>query len=201
MTSTRTTLNARAGISRGKPLGQFFMSKKGACRRFCSRYNNAMRIRPIAPGDRSRIHEIVTATGNFSDQEIAIAMELVNEALDKGEESGYIVIVAEMPGDPAIVEGYACYGPTPLTEGVFDLYWIAVNPDAQGRGIGRQLLKYVEDDIRLRGGRMVLIETSSRDEYGPTIAFYHRAKYDVSACIKNFYRVGDDKLIFSKDLK
>ena len=160
-----------------------------------------MRIRPITPGDRPRVHEIVTATGNFNDQEIATAMELVDEALDKGEESGYVAIVAEMPGNPAIIEGYACYGPTPLTEGVFDLYWIAVHPGAQGHGIGRRLVEYVEDDIRSRGGRMLLIETSSRDEYGPTIAFYERTNYDLTARIKNFYRVGDDKLIFSKELK
>ena len=160
-----------------------------------------MRIRPITPGDCSRIHEIVTAAGNFNDQEIATAMELVGEALDKGEQSGYIVIVAEMPDDPVTVEGYACYGPTPLTEGVFDLYWIAVHPEVQGHGIGRRLVEYVEDDIRSRGGRMLLVETSSRDEYEPTIAFYKRTNYGLSARIKDFYRVGDDKLIFSKELK
>jgi ribosomal protein S18 acetylase RimI-like enzyme len=155
----------------------------------------------MTPGDRSRIHEIVTATGNFNDQEITTAMELVDEALDKGEQSGYIIIVAEMPGAAVTVEGYACYGPTPLTEGVFDLYWIAVHPEAQGHGIGRRLIEYVENDIRSRGGRMLLIETSSRDEYGPTIAFYKRTNYELSARIKDFYRIGDDKLIFSKELK
>jgi len=160
-----------------------------------------MRIRPMTAGDRARIHEIVVAAGNFNDQEIATAMELVGEALDKGEQSGYIVIVAEMPDDPVTVEGYACYGPTPLTEGVFDLYWIAVHPEVQGHGIGRRLVEYVEDDIRSRGGRMLLVETSSRDEYEPTIAFYKRTNYGLSARIKDFYRVGDDKLIFSKELK
>jgi len=79
------------------------------------------RIRPITPNDRSRIHEIVTAAGNFNDQEIATAMELVDEALHKGEESGYIIVVAEVLKASAIVEGYACYGPTPLTDGVYDL--------------------------------------------------------------------------------
>lgn len=159
-----------------------------------------MRIRPVNTGDRSRIREIVTAAGNFNDQEIATAMELIDEFLAKGEASGYIAIVAEMPGNPGAVEGYACYGPTPLTEGVYDLYWIAVHPDAQGRGIGRRLVAYVEDDIRSRGGRMLLIETSSRDEYGPTIAFYERTNYELAARIRNFYRIGDDKLVFSKEL-
>jgi len=162
--------------------------------------NRTIHIRSIIPGDRSRIQEIVTAAGNFSDQEIATAMELVDEALKKGEESGYIVVVAETPERAGEIDGYACYGPTPLTEGVFDLYWIAVCPKAQGRGIGRLLVEYVEKDIGSRGGRMLLIETSSRDEYAPTIAFYQRTNYELAARIKNFYRVGDDKLIFSKEL-
>jgi len=162
--------------------------------------NRTIHIRPLVPGDRSRIQDIVTAAGNFSDQEIATAMELVDEALQKGEESGYIIVVAETPEGTGEIGGYACYGPTPLTEGVYDLYWIAVDPKTQGRGIGRLLVEYVEKDIRSRGGRMLLIETSSRDEYQPTISFYQRTNYELAARIKNFYRVGDDKLIFSKEL-
>lgn len=160
-----------------------------------------MRIRPIHPGDRSRICEIVTAAGNFSDQEIATAMELIDEALLKGEESGYIAVVAEIPEAAATIMGYACYGPTPLTDGTFDLYWIAVHPKAQGRGVGRELVGYVENDIRSRSGRMLLIETSSREEYDATIGFYQRTNYELAARIKNYYAIGDDKLVFSKDLK
>jgi ribosomal protein S18 acetylase RimI-like enzyme len=159
-----------------------------------------MRIRPINPGDRSRIYEIVTAAGNFNDPEIATAMELVDEALEKGEKSSYIIVVAEMPVAAATVAGYACYGSTPLTEGVFDLYWIAVHPETQGRGVGRELIQHVEEDIRSRGGRMLLIETSSRDGYEATIGFYKRTNYELAARIKNFYRIGDDKLVFLKEL-
>jgi ribosomal protein S18 acetylase RimI-like enzyme len=162
--------------------------------------NRTIHIRLLAPGDRSRIQEIVTAAGNFSDEEIDTAMELVDEALREGEASGYIIVVASTPERAGEIDGYACYGPTPLTEGVFDLYWIAVHPKTQGRGIGRILVEYAEQDIRSRGGRMLLIETSSRDEYAPTIAFYERTNYELAARIKNFYHVGDDKLIFSKEL-
>jgi ribosomal protein S18 acetylase RimI-like enzyme len=158
-------------------------------------------LRTINPDDRSRIHEIVTAAGNFSDQEIATAMELVDEAIQRGEESGYAIVVAEISETSPTVAGYACYGPTPLTEGVFDLYWIAVHPKAQGYGIGRKLIGFVEEDIRSRGGRMLLIETSSRQDYDSTIEFYRRTHYELAARIKNFYRIGDDKLIFSKELK
>jgi ribosomal protein S18 acetylase RimI-like enzyme len=108
--------------------------------------------------------------------------------------------VLEEDGEKPSVHGYACYGPTPLTQGVYDLYWIVVDPSAQKKGYGRRLLEYVERDVVVRGGRMLLIETSSQESYGGTVRFYHRAGYELVARIKNFYRIGDDKLIFSKDL-
>ncbi len=98
------------------------------------------------------------------------------------------------------MHGYACYGPTPLTQGVYDLYWIVVDPAAQRKGFGRYLLEYVERDIIKRGGRMLLIETSSQETYGATIRFYERNGYQLMARIKNYYRIGDDKLVFSKEL-
>ena len=158
-----------------------------------------MRIRKLEPGDRPRIAEIVVSSGNFNDVEIATALELVDEALAEDEKSGYMIVVLE-DGETPVVKGYACYGPTPLTQGVYDLYWIAVDPADQGKGFGQRLLKYVEQDVVKRGGRMLLIETSSHETYGATIRFYERSGYELVARIKNFYRIGDDKLVFSKEL-
>jgi ribosomal protein S18 acetylase RimI-like enzyme len=94
-----------------------------------------------------------------------------------------------------------CYGVVPLTDGVYDLYWIVVDPASQGKGFGRRLLDFVEKDVVRRGGRMLLIETSSQQTYEATIRFYQRSGYELAARIKNFYRVGDDKLVFSKELR
>ncbi len=158
-------------------------------------------IRPLQPRDRSRIEEMVLSSGKFTDKETVTAMELVDEALKKGEEaSGYIFAVLEDRRGPSVVKGYACYGPTPLTQGVYDLYWIVVDPKEQGKGFGRLLIEHVERDVMKRGGRMILIETSSQESYGATIRFYGRAGYERVARIKNFYRIGDDKLVFSKEL-
>ena len=157
-------------------------------------------IRPLDTADRSAIKKMVVSSGKFNDGEIATAMELVEEALGKGEASGYLFAVLEENGEKPSVHGYACYGPIPLTQGVYDLYWIVVDLSAQRKGYGRRLLEYVEKDVVLRGGRMLLIETSSQESYGGTVRVYQRAGYELVARIKNFYRVGDDKLIFSKDL-
>jgi len=157
-------------------------------------------IRSLEPGDRSRIAEMVISTGKFNDEEVATALELVDHALKEGEKSGYVFAVLEEGIEGAPVKGYACYGPTPLTQGVYDLYWIVVDPAAQGKGFGRLITRHVEQDVVSRGGRMLLIETSSQESYGPTVRFYERTGYQLAARVKNFYRIGDDKLIFSKDL-
>lgn len=158
------------------------------------------RIRSLEPGDRSRIADMVVSTGKFSEDEVATALELVDAALKDGESSGYIFALLEGDSGDPTVKGYACYGPTPLTQGVYDLYWIVVDPGAQGRGFGRFLTQHVEKDVIKRGGRMLLIETSSQESYIPTVRFYERTGYQLAARVRNFYRIGDDKLIFSKDL-
>ena len=163
--------------------------------------NSDVRIRPLHREDRARIEEMVVSSGKFTHAEIAVAMELVDEALSRGEASGYILAVLAEGGPQPAVQGYVCYGLAPLTDGVYDLYWIVVDPASQGKGFGRRLLDYVEGDVIARGGRMLLIETSSQQTYGGTIRFYEKSGYELAARIKNFYRIGDDKLIFSKELR
>ncbi len=157
-------------------------------------------IRRVEAKDRPRIEEIVNSSSNFNQEEVRTALELVDEALEKGEETGYIIKVIELTGSTSSVVGYACYGPTPLTQGVYDLYWIVIDQSLQGKGFGRLLIANVEQDVLLRGGRMLLIETSSQDSYAGTILFYQKRGYQEIARVRDFYRIGDDKLIFSKNL-
>ncbi len=97
--------------------------------------------------------------------------------------------------------GYVCFGPHSLTEGIYDIYWIAVAPEAQHRGIGRALLQEAEEEIAARGGRKVLIETSSSPLYASACALYAHCGYQVEAVVHDFYQDGDDLLIFSKRLR
>lgn len=156
-----------------------------------------MRIRPALAADRERIHEILVSTAVFTQEEIDVAMELVDAFVDLTDEN-YVVDVVE--DDARAVQGYVCFGPTPLTDGVFDLYWIAVDPKQQGHGFGQILIRYVENEVRRRSGRMLLIETSSKEMYGPTVRFYERSGYDEISRIKDFYRIADDKVVFCKRL-
>lgn len=96
--------------------------------------------------------------------------------------------------------GYACFGPTPMTEHTWDLYWVAVEPERKGQGIGRELCAAVEDAVRERGGRVVRVETGTRREYVDTIRFYLRIGYETAGRIRDFYRDGDDLLILVRYL-
>ena len=161
-----------------------------------------MKIRPAAPDDRERIHEILAATTRFTKQEIGWAMELVDLALDSQRRSEYVAYVLEEPesGPSRMIQGYVLFAPTPKAEGVFDLYWIAIDPKRQGQGFGQVLLRFVENEVRRQSGRMLLIETSSKHSYLPTVRFYQQAGYHEISRIKDFYRIEDDKVVFCKQL-
>ena len=158
-----------------------------------------MQIRPLGSSDRERVRDILVATARFTRQEVGWAMELVDLVLSASKKAEYEAHVIE---DAAgCIQGYVLFGPTPMAEGVFDLYWIAVDPKRQGQGFGQLLLRFVETEVRRRDGRMLLIETSSKRSYAPTVRFYQRAGYREISRIKDFYRIEDDKVVFSKSLQ
>jgi len=161
-----------------------------------------MRVRPAENRDRERIRQILVATTRFSREEVRWAMDLVDQSLDQPEKGEYLVHVLEEPdsGPNRAVQGYVCYGPTPKAENVFDLYWIAVDPAQQGQGFGQILLRFVENEVRRQNGRMLLIETRSRQSWVSTIRFYERSGYVEVTRIKDFYRIEDDKVVFCKKL-
>jgi GNAT superfamily N-acetyltransferase len=152
----------------------------------------------VLPSDPVSVRVLVDSTGFFYPDEIDIAVELVQERLDRGETSDYHFVFATGPGGEVL--GYTCYGPIAGTAESYDLYWIAVRGTERGGGIGKGLLAESEERIRRVGGRRVYIETSSRDLYRPTHAFYERRGYRLEATLEDFYRPGDSKLIYVKVL-
>lgn len=151
----------------------------------------------VVPADAAAVGGLVRHTGFFSEEEAAIAMELVEERLARGPASGYEFLLAE---DGEGLAGYACFGRIPGTLSSFDLYWIAVRPADQGRGLGKEILARVEALSRAQGAARMYVDTSSRLLYQPTRAFYGRAGYQVAATFPEFYAPGDAKVVFCKDL-
>lgn len=149
----------------------------------------------VLASDRAEVERIVAATGFFRPDEIEIAVELIDEYLAKGIESGYQFVFVDN-GDA--VAGYGCFGEIPCTIGSFDLYWIAVDPAAQGLGLGKKILAEVERQVMAQGGRHVYIETSGQPQYASTNGFYQRCGYEIIAVMPEFYDVGDDKVVWRK---
>lgn len=151
----------------------------------------------VTQADAQNVRKIVESSGFFSPEEIEIAVELVEERLSKGIRSGYHFIFAEQGSE---VVGYTCFGPIAGTKASYDLYWIAVQTNLRGIGIGRELLARTEQEIARQGGRRIYIETSSREKYAPTRSFYRRCGYEQEALLKDFYFPGDGKVIFVKEI-
>jgi ribosomal protein S18 acetylase RimI-like enzyme len=147
------------------------------------------------PADLGALRRLVASTGVFYPEELAVAIELLEERLRSGPNSGYEFIFAEL--DRELV-GYCAWGAVPLTKGSFDLYWIAVAPRVQGLGIGRQLMELVERAVARRGGGQLYIETSSRAAYARTRRFYRAAGYRRAARLADFYARHDHKIVFCK---
>jgi ribosomal protein S18 acetylase RimI-like enzyme len=123
-------------------------------------------------------------------------VEVFTRAVESGNRE-YVGLVAEAD---ARVVGVLAYGQTPMTDGTYDLYWIASDPELRRQGVGAALLRAMEADLRGRGARLVRIETSSTPIYQATRAFYERFQYGETARLRDFYRPGDDLVIFTKRL-
>jgi ribosomal protein S18 acetylase RimI-like enzyme len=154
-------------------------------------------IRKITKEDRGVLKKILEDTNHFNGEEINVAMELIDLYLRDENQKDYIIYVYE---DSGKTTGYICYGRRPLTEGTYDLYWIAVDPNIHGKGIGSKLIEFMENDLNKLDGQLILIETSGKAEYEGERRFYEKNGYGVQTIIKNFYRKGDDLFVYRKYL-
>jgi ribosomal protein S18 acetylase RimI-like enzyme len=163
-----------------------------------------IRLGPLRPRDRARVAELLVSTGVFSDEEVGVALQLFDVSVDERATRTPDAPPADYEFTGAFegkrLLGYACAGPTPATDGTFDLYWLAVDPAAQGQGVGRSIVRDVERQLRERGARMLLVETSSRPDYSKTRAFYARCGYTEAARIRDFYAPADDRIMLTTRL-
>lgn len=156
-----------------------------------------LNIRLMTGADKTAIMHILHDTPEFKPAEVLVAEELLDWYLQDPAGSGYHVLVAEIGGS---VAGYVCYGPTPLTESTWDMYWTAVSREERGRGVGSALWGVAERKITEASGRLVIVETSSKPEYKNTRLFFLSRGYEEAGRIGDFYALGDDLVIFKKDL-
>jgi GNAT superfamily N-acetyltransferase len=150
------------------------------------------------PADVDAIDRLVRLTGVFSQDEVAIARELIEANLAKGAKaSGYHFLFADGPHG---LDGYTCFGPIEGTVRRWELYWIAVDPRAHRSGLGKRLQAASEDAVRALGGVLLIAETSTRADYGPARGFYLAQGYRLLAEIPDWHDEGDGLAIFGKRL-
>ncbi len=153
--------------------------------------------------DKDNIKHILAGTNNFNEEEINVAMELVEIYLNNEDQKDYEIFVDagndnNNGKDKEEIRGYVCIGPRPLTTGTYDLYWIAVNPKVQSKGVGSGLIKFIEDHLKEKRGRLILIETSGKDSYAKERKFYEKNLYKELVNIRDFYNAGDALVIYGK---
>jgi len=165
-----------------------------------------VKLGALQRGHRNRIREILDATSVFRDEEVAIALELFDETFaagparapyDPGDGVASYEFVGSFSREGQLI-GYVCYGATPGTDRVYDLYWIATHPAFQGEGAGTMLLDEVERRLRQREARLLVVETSSRSDYAATRQFYELRGYGKAAAIADYYAPGDHRVIYTK---
>lgn len=154
-----------------------------------------MNVRALLPADRPAIAEALATCGAFTDEEVRVALEVLDAGVEGGPDGDYPLFTAEVDGRFA---GYVCVGRTPLTHSTWHLYWICVHPCAQGRGVGRALQAHAEAFVRSRGGERLVLETSATAAYARARAFYAAAGYAIVGRIPDFYRPGDDCLVYCR---
>lgn len=154
-------------------------------------------IRRLEERDREQVLEAVRATGNFNAEEVAIADELIEIVLTQPDQKDYFAFVSETPDNDG-VSGFLLLGPTPATVGTYDMYWIVVHPAYQGQGIAQALDEYAVAFVNERRGYWLIAETSSQPSYERPRAFYVKQGYSVLSRIPDYYKPGDDLIVYGK---
>jgi ribosomal protein S18 acetylase RimI-like enzyme len=157
-------------------------------------------IRVPATGEVEQIKQLAIDTSMFSIDEVAFFDEVLAGFFDGSLEDHHWLVVERSDGQ---VSAAAYYAPEPFSDRMWNLYFISVSPDHQSQGLGASLIGTIEEHLRDRGedvARVLIVETSSTEQYARTRAFYRRLGYDEEARIRQFYGPTDDKVVFWKSL-
>lgn len=94
----------------------------------------------------------------------------------------------------------AYFAPERMTSGTWNLLLMAVHVDHQGSGIGAKLMEHIENFLRSKKERLIIVETSDLEEFTLTRKFYRGIGYIKEAHIREFYDEGEGKVVFCKTL-
>jgi ribosomal protein S18 acetylase RimI-like enzyme len=161
-------------------------------------------IRAIAPDDTAALLALAEVTGLFQSEEIGELAQMLAAHFDDATDSSGIWLTDDDVWRQALqlrdLAGIAYFAPERMTEGTWNLYLIAIHPKCQKQGRGATLLAHIEKMLAERGERMLLVETSGLESFEYVRDFYRQCGFAEEARIRDFYRAGDDKIVFRKVL-
>lgn len=161
--------------------------------------NTGLKMGKTRPEEFDALVAIAAGTGMFKKLEIKVLGELLRDWRDSLADEGHLCCtLREADGTPV---GFVYHAPTVMTKGTWHLYWLVVDKGAQGRGLGRKMVRQAEADARKKGAHHLLAETSGTARYAPTRSFYEKVGYSLEARVRDFYAPGDDQVIYRKDLR
>lgn len=158
------------------------------------------KVRTARRGDLDAIKQIAVAADMFSVEEVSFFDEMFGGWLD-GMLEGHQWLVAERVDGTVLAA--ANFAPEPFADRMWNLYFIAVAPGEQGQGVGRALMRQAESELVAMSddeARVVVVETSSTEQYRLAREFYAKLGYDQEARIRQFYGPNDDKIVFWKSI-
>ena len=153
-------------------------------------------IRPATPEDSAAVIDLVIAAEMFSADEAWLVEGMLADYFDGNKDDGHVCVIDD-EGGPL---GVTYYQPKSAADRVWDLTMIAVQPACQGQGRGAAMLRSVEEDLRTRDQRLLLVETSALPQYDRTRAFYVKCGYEEEARVRDYWAAGDDLVVFRKAL-
>ncbi len=148
-------------------------------------------IRLVKPDDIPHLKRVLDSIELFpSDMlEDLIADYLNNQ---ESEEIWFTAVENQKP----ISIGFCA--PERLTEGTYNLYAIGVQSDIQSKGIGTEMMYFLEEHLRSKGHRLLIVDTSGMEEFESSRRFYEKLGYQQEAVIRDFWKEGDDKVTYWK---
>ena len=149
-------------------------------------------IRPTTSDDTASLLSLAKAAIDFSPEELQELSAMLTDYLSGDSDHIWLT------DDNGELVGVAYCAPEQMTNGTWNLLFLAIHPDCQGQGRGTAMVRYVEEMLVAKGAHLLLGETLASFER--TRAFYRKCGYEEEACIRDFYEAGADKIVYRKAL-
>lgn len=156
----------------------------------------------ITTRDPEVVRQISASTGIFDHDDVEITVELAKNAIKQKYKHTKSIddlkfLFAEYDGQTV---AYACFGKIADSASTYELYWLSTHNAHRGKGIGKQLINKLLEDVKKVGGSKLYIKTDSKEQYKPTRQFYDACGFKVEALLKEYYSSNDDCIIYAKHL-